>query len=118
MNSLILIAHGSRVQQSNDEVRSLTNRLRQLIGDRYAQVECAFLELAQPSIPDAIDCMVAHHCKHVVLLPYFLASGSHVASHIPEIVQGKQAEHPDVRLDLLPHLGQAQGLVEFLTRLV
>ena len=54
MKILLVVAHGSRREESNDEVRDLTACLREQSGDAYAQVECAFLELAEPSIPDGI----------------------------------------------------------------
>ena len=85
MRALLVVAHGSRRVASNDEVRQLTDELRAAAGDEYAQVECAFLELAQPSIPDGIDCCVAEGATEVVILPYFLSAGRHVAKDIPEI---------------------------------
>ena len=117
MQTLILIAHGSRLEQSNEEVRNLTARLRKLTADRYDHVDCAFLELAEPSIPAAIDTAVSRGSSRVVLLPYFLAGGSHVSLHIPEIVAHKQAQHPRSVLELRPHLGQAESLVELLSTL-
>jgi sirohydrochlorin ferrochelatase len=117
MQTLILIAHGSRIEQSNEEVRNLTSRLRELIGARFQHVECAFLELAEPSIPAAIDTAIAGGSSRVVLLPYFLAGGSHVSLHIPDIVARKQAQYPQSELELRPHLGQAEDLVDFLAKL-
>ena len=52
--SLLLVAHGSRREASNDEVRALTTRLRAAADGRFHQVDCAFLELASPLIPDGL----------------------------------------------------------------
>ena len=52
MHALLLIAHGSRREASNQEVRELAARLERIAGDRFGRVIPAFLELAEPDIPD------------------------------------------------------------------
>jgi sirohydrochlorin ferrochelatase len=118
MNALIIVAHGSRRAESNDEVRRLTGRVREKAGSRFAMVECAFLELAEPSIPDGIDCAIRNGAREVVVLPYFLSAGRHVAKDIPEQVSAKQAQHPDVTIRLVPHLGAAEAIAETMLGLV
>jgi sirohydrochlorin ferrochelatase len=118
MKTLILIAHGSRLAQSNDEVRELTAKLRDRNAGRYDRVECAFLELAEPPIPLAIDQAVIGGSSQVILLPYFLASGTHVSTHIPEIVALKQTQYPHVALELKPYVGAADSMLDLLTRLI
>lgn len=117
MRALLVVAHGSRREASNDEVRQLTDHLRALAGDEFVQVECAFLELAEPSIPDGIDCCIAEGAREVVILPYFLSAGRHVVTDIPEIVSASQTRHPDVSLRIAPYLGRAPNLVTSLLEL-
>lgn len=118
MKALLIVAHGSRRAESNDEVRSLTARIRKKAGERFGMVECAFLELAEPSIPDGIECAIRNGAEEVVVLPYFLSAGRHVVKDIPEQVQAKQAEHPNVPIRLVPHLGAAEGIAEAMLGLV
>ncbi len=54
MHSLLLVAHGSRRKTSNDEIRALTETLHRKAENRFDEVRCAFLKLAEPSIPDGI----------------------------------------------------------------
>jgi len=113
MKALLLVAHGSRRAQSNDEVRELTARMR----ERDAQfdiVECAFLELAEPSIPDGIECCIRQGAREVVVLPYFLSAGRHVVTDIPGEVAGKQQEHPGVKIEIAPYLGAAPEIADLL----
>lgn len=118
MKHLVLVAHGSRREASNEEVRRLAERLRQLAGERYADVTAAFLELAEPSIPGAIQCCIERGAHEVVVLPYFLSQGRHVANDIPEQVQPKQAEHPQVTITIAPYLGAAEeGIAALLLQL-
>lgn len=110
MRSLLLVAHGSRREASNEEIRGLTAALAGQARDRFGRVSCAFLEIAEPSIPDGIEEEVRAGASEVVVLPYFLSAGRHVAEDIPEEVRSKQAEHPEVRIRIAPYLGLADGL--------
>lgn len=114
MHALLLIAHGSRRQASNDEVRDLTQNLKQQTDDEFQIVECAFLELAEPSIPDGVSSCVEKGAESVTVLPYFLSAGRHVVTDIPEELQKAQAEHPQVNIKTAPYLGSAQGISEIL----
>ena len=113
MKALLLVAHGSRRDASNDEVRELTEQLRQADGS-FQHVACAFLELAEPSIPDGLRAAIAAGAGEVVVLPYFLSAGRHVVTDIPSEVAVVQAEHPDVAIRVAPYLGAADGVVQIL----
>ena len=118
MKSLLLVAHGSRRPASNDEVRRLADALRERAGNGYASVSCAFLELAEPSIPAGIDACVAAGASEIVVLPYFLAAGRHVVNDIPGAVAERQQAHPQVRMRITPYLGAAQDIPALLLSLV
>ncbi len=113
MKALLLVAHGSRRGASNDEVRGLTRHLREA-GSGFQHVACAFLELAEPSIPDGLRAAIAAGADEVVVLPYFLSAGRHVVADIPADVAVVQAEHPDVPIRVAPYLGAADGVVQIL----
>jgi sirohydrochlorin ferrochelatase len=110
MRTLLLVAHGSRREESNEEVRGLAAVLAEQAGERFGHVDCAFLEIADPSIPDAIEAAVQAGASEIVVLPYFLSAGRHVREDIPAEVERKRAEHPEVRLRIAPYLGQAECL--------
>ena len=118
MTSLLLVAHGSRRAASNDEIRQLTRRLREQARDRFQGVDCAFLELAEPSIPAAIDTLVGNGAQRVVVLPYFLSRGRHVAEDVPGVVAERSRAYPGVEITVAPYLGSAAGLEGLLLSLV
>jgi sirohydrochlorin ferrochelatase len=113
MKALLLVAHGSRRDASNDEVRDLTRQLRKADG-RFQHVACAFLELAEPSIPDGLRAAIAAGAGEVVVLPYFLSAGRHVVTDIPAEVAVVQSEHPEVPIRVAPYLGAAEGVAQIL----
>lgn len=112
--ALVLAAHGSRREASNEEVRVLTERIRARATARYGAVELGFIELAKPSLGEAIDRVVAQGAREVVVVPYFLAAGRHVSEDVPEVVGERQRAHPGVRLTITRHLGATDALAELL----
>lgn len=107
---LLIVAHGSRREASNDEVRRLADRVRARCGPGVAGVEVAFLELAAPSIPEGLARCLAKGAQEIVVFPYFLAAGTHVALDIPEAVSAFELDHPHIRVRLTPHLGASEVL--------
>jgi len=117
-SSLIIIAHGSRRPQSNDEVRALADQVRQQSQARFSEVSHAYLELAEPDIPTAIDNAVRAGADDLHLVPYFLSAGRHVAHDIPAIVNDKRRQYPDISIQLSQHLGSAPGMAQLVLDLL
>jgi len=103
--SVVLVAHGSRLEASNEEVRVLATQLAALAGPMFAAVDCGFLELARPSIPEALLNCIANGSRDIIVLPYFLSQGRHVAEDIPAQVASVSAQYPHVNISIAPYLG-------------
>ena len=114
MKALLIVAHGSRRVESNDEVRALTGRLGAQADGLYARVQCAFLELAEPSIPDGLRAAIAAGATQVTVVPYFLSAGRHVVMDIPAEIEVVRKEYPDIEIVLAPYVGAAPGLTGLL----
>jgi sirohydrochlorin ferrochelatase len=112
--SLLVVAHGSRRRLSNDEVRCLARRMTDHARGRFREVRAAFLELAEPSIPDGIQECIDAGAERVVVVPYFLTAGRHVVEDIPRDVETKRTEHPHVDIVIAPYLGEADAMVELM----
>jgi len=117
MTALLLVAHGSRREASNEEIRQLANKLRDAATSQFTQIECAFLELAEPLIPDGITCCINQGANEVIVLPYFLSAGRHVSEDIPGIVAESQCRYPDVSIKIAPYLGESGDIVQTLLKL-
>jgi len=113
---MLLVAHGSRREKSNHEVKILSSKLGFLATD-YASVSYAFLELAEPGIPDALRKLIHSGAEKIVVVPYFLAAGRHVVDDIPAEVESVRKDHPDVKIVTVPHLGSMDGIPRLLLQL-
>ncbi len=108
---VVLVAHGSRNPSANDAHRELVRA----VGERVDEsVVAAFLELAEPSIPQTIDAVVADGHLGVHLLPYFLHPGRHLMSDLPRIVADARVRHPAAEITLLDSFGSDPRLVDLL----
>lgn len=114
MKSLLLIAHGSRRSQSNDEVREMAEKLIRLCADEYNIIHAGFLELADPLIPGGIKKCIDDGATSVTVLPYFLNSGRHVIEDIPNIVNEAKQHYPDVNIKIASHLGASALMMDLL----
>ena len=93
MQALIILAHGSRRQESNQEIEILTNDVRALIKKKFDIVDYAFLEIAKPSLTNSIEKVVSKNISEITIFPYFLNSGVHIKNDIPNIVVNRKSRN-------------------------
>jgi sirohydrochlorin ferrochelatase len=114
MKSLLLVAHGSRRAQSNDEVKKLAEKLKRQCAEEYSIIHAAFLELADPLIPEGIKQCIDDGASSVIVLPYFLNSGRHVIEDIPNEVNESMQKHQNIEIKIAPHLGASPLMIDLL----
>ncbi|QLD89843.1 NAD(P)H-dependent oxidoreductase subunit E [Natronomonas salina] len=107
--AVVLAGHGSRREKSNEQVRTLAADLEGRLG---LPVDAGFLELAEPTIGDAIGAL-APSASDVTVLPLSLFAASHVKADVPLVVRRARADH-DVTLHSGKHLGVHPAIVELL----
>ncbi|MGB1311033.1 MAG: sirohydrochlorin chelatase [Leucothrix sp.] len=113
MKTLLLVAHGSRVASSNETVVDLVQKLRPRLAEHgFCLATHAFLELTNPNITQGVEKLISSGATEVVVLPYFLAPGTHVIDDVPAFIQQAQSTYPEVIFTLMPHLGGVEGMVD------
>lgn len=112
MKVLIIVAHGSKVQSSNDEIKNISDNISLMINSTdYDEVKYAFLELAEPTFEQVLNSTAKNkEIKEITVFPYFLAAGKHVKSDIPEIIEHCKVANENVQFKLLPHFGKCNGI--------
>lgn len=112
---LVLIAHGSRREEANQDLHLVVANLRRL---GYARTFASFLELASPSIVEAGNTCVASGARQVVLAPYFLSAGRHVTEDLQAARDELAAMHPGVDFRCAGPLGPHPLLEQILLQRV
>jgi len=108
--AIVLVDHGSRRPEANESLEGVAALVRAAAPGRA--VRCAHMELAPPGLADAIDACVADGAREIVVVPYFLAPGSHSTRDIPALAREVAARHADVRVRVAEPLGVHPRLAE------
>ncbi len=93
-SAYLIIAHGSREKEANDAFERLIEDFRRLHPDRH--VQAAYLEIAKPGIPEAIQKCRQEGATEIFVIPLMLFPGRHVKEHIPAFIQKAKEEHPEI----------------------
>lgn len=113
--AVVFVAHGSRAAAANDAHVAAAEQLAERTG---VEVRPAFLELAEPSIPEAITAAVDAGADEVLVLPLFLYPGRHVATDIPALVEEARAARPSTPIELLEPFGADPAVISLLAEQV
>jgi len=115
VKALLLVAHGSRVASSNDAVANLVEKLRPRLAEfGFDSITHAFLELTSPNIAEGVQHLVEAGASQVIVLPYFLAPGTHVIDDMPELIGAVENTHPLVSFTVMPYLGGVDGIIDLI----
>ncbi|MFD3163347.1 sirohydrochlorin chelatase [Herpetosiphon sp. NSE202] len=110
---LLILVHGSPRPASNAPIQAVAERVRQTTP--WAAVQVCFMDLNEPSIPAALDGLIAQGLEQVVAVPYFIQFGSHVREDLPEIIQAGRERHAHAQIVLAQHLDYDELLIDVLT---
>ena len=112
---VILFAHGSRDALWRTPIEAVATTMRQR--QPGALVRCAYLELCEPTLPDAADDFVAAGCRHLRIFPLFLGVGKHAREDLPLLVAQIRASHPQVSVELMATAGESPALIALMADL-
>ncbi len=109
LTGIILFAHGARDPRWAAPFEAVAQRLRAQRPD--APMRLAFLELMQPTLPQAGAELARLGCTHVAVLPLFLGSGGHVRKDLPLLLDSLRTSHPGLMVSLHPAVGETDAVV-------
>lgn len=111
MQPILLIAHGTREPRGNAEAVEVARDLERAV-DR--PVHLAFLEHAEPSIPQALEALAAGGASSFDVLPMILTAAGHVKNDIPAALERARARHSQIAFRVAGHLGVHAYLLDVL----
>lgn len=109
---IIVFAHGSRLEPANQAVRAVALQLAAALG--FQAVATAFLELGKPSLPGAVEALVAQGVDDILVVPYFLTLGVHLERDLPRIINQLASTLTGVRIRAAAPLDGHPALLEAL----
>ncbi len=114
---IVIVDHGSRLEQSNRMLEELAGVFATRFSERYAIVEPAHMEIAEPSIASAFDRCVARG-EAGCCLSLFLGPGKHWTQDIPRLTAEAAGKHPGVKYHVAQTLGIDDLILDLLNKRV
>ncbi|EFN59829.1 hypothetical protein CHLNCDRAFT_133580 [Chlorella variabilis] len=100
---VVVVDHGSKKAEANDALLEFAELYKKVTGRQV--VEVAHMELAEPTIEQAVGRCAAAGARRVVVAPYFLSRGRHVQQDIPALAAAAAAAHPSVECVVAEPIG-------------
>jgi uroporphyrin-III C-methyltransferase len=107
---ILIVGHGSRRQEANDDLREVARRLGER--GRFSLIEAAFLEIEQPNVAEGFVRLVGQGAGQIIVHPYFLSPGRHTRGDLPREVSEVAARHPHIRYRITEPLSAHPLVVE------
>jgi sirohydrochlorin cobaltochelatase len=112
-DTILLIGHGSREAEGNDEIHAFVAQWR--ARQPHWRIEVCFIEFAAPSLHDGL-LAAAHRSRRVIVLPLILNAAGHVKMEIPEAIEHAREDAPGTEFLYGPHLTACDPILAVLKR--
>ncbi|MDR2345286.1 MAG: hypothetical protein LBE18_04400 [Planctomycetaceae bacterium] len=113
MKGILVVAHGSRIKETEEILISLLNMVKPKIPEFC--IEYAFMEFSDKTLEKGIAALVEKNVSEIKVVPYFLFSGIHLKEDIPNMINQCLLHYPDVKVIMGKSLGIDQRLADILT---
>ncbi len=107
-----MVGHGSRVAEAN---RAFLDMVAAARARTAGTLEAAFVELAEPTLPQALERAARAGVREVVVAPFLLLAAGHTKSDIPLHVEAARAGFSGIRFSQAAPLGVHPLMVEILS---
>ena len=95
MKAVLLVGHGSRDPEGNEQSRQTIEELKPQLESELL-VETCFLEFERPTIEQGIQTCVEKGATDVFVIPLMLLAAGHSKIHIPAAIDEARQKYPHV----------------------
>ena len=88
---ILLVGHGSSLPYGQEVLYKLAEGYRK---DSEYPVEVGFMNIAEPSIADAVDTLKKRQIKKIIVVPAFIAHGIHTKQDIEYVLRLSDEKRP------------------------
>jgi sirohydrochlorin cobaltochelatase len=109
VKAILLYGHGARNPEWAQPFHSIRAAIK--TRDPQALVEPGFLELMRPSFDEGVACLVEQGATEIVVVPIFMAAGSHVKKDLPQLAANAMDRHPGLVIELAAPVGEVESVL-------
>ncbi|MDR2117793.1 MAG: CbiX/SirB N-terminal domain-containing protein [Planctomycetaceae bacterium] len=112
MRGILVVAHGSRIKETEEVLISLLNMVKQKIPEFC--IEYAFMEFSDKTLEKGIAALAEKKVSEIKVVPYFLFSGIHLKEDIPNMIKQCMMQYPEIKVIMGQSLGIDYRLADIL----
>ncbi len=110
--ALLIVDHGSRRPEAHEHLEWIAEQVRR--ARPGLAVYIAHMELAEPSIADAVLACARDGVSELVVHPFFLVPGLHLAEDVPALVEEAARGHTGLRFRITEPVGSAPDIARLI----
>jgi sirohydrochlorin cobaltochelatase len=103
-SAIVLFSHGSRDPLWRAPIEAVAARIASQCPDR--PVQCAYLELCEPTLAQAAELLAQQGATHITVVPMFLGTGKHAREDLPLLVEQLRLHHTTVQFTVQGAIGE------------
>lgn len=112
MNGILILAHGSKRQETEKTLNSLVEKVKAKTGEKL--VYPVYLQFSEPNLEMGIAQLADSGATHIKIVPMFLFDGVHVTQDIPGELEVIRAKYPKIDIRLSKHLGDDDRIADII----
>ncbi|MFX3622492.1 MAG: sirohydrochlorin chelatase [Ectobacillus sp.] len=114
MKAIVYVGHGSRSPKGNEQFERFVKQ----VGEYFPNIiqEFGFLELAEPSVINAVEAAVARGAKEITIAPALLFSAAHYKRDIPEEIEKAKQQFPGIIFRTVEPFGPDEKMIRLIIK--
>ncbi|MFZ5987687.1 MAG: sirohydrochlorin chelatase [Bacillota bacterium] len=110
MNGILILAHGSKRQETEKILNSLVEKVQKKTGEKL--IYPTYLQFSNPNLEEGIEYLVKNGASSIKIVPLFLFDGIHVTEDIPNEISRIKGIYPNIDIKLAGHIGDDDRIAE------
>ncbi|MCY3007076.1 MAG: sirohydrochlorin cobaltochelatase [Planctomycetota bacterium] len=112
--AVLVVGHGTRKPSGQQQLKELVEQMRRI--EPSWRIEASFLELAEPTIEQAIEFLSSQQVRRILVVPILLFTAAHAKSDIPDAVAQCAQKHGIEVVGQTTSLGTTQEVIALSNR--
>ncbi|MBP3981510.1 CbiX/SirB N-terminal domain-containing protein [Acidovorax sp. JG5] len=113
--AIVLFSHGSRDPLWRAPIEAVAARIASQYPDQ--PVQCAYLELCEPTLAQATELLSQQGSTHITVVPMFLGTGKHAREDLPLLVEQLRSRHQSVQFTIQGAIGEDQRMTALMAEI-
>ena len=112
MEAILILAHGSKRNETEQTLNSIGQKVRHKIGSE--SVYPAYLQFSEQDMETIIKQLVDKGVKKFIVMPMFLFDGVHVTVDIPEEINKIKQKYSGIEIVITRHIGDDERIADII----